>query len=294
MNVLFPRDLKQLFQALAEPGARVLAGGTDLLVRLRSKPDVSCTLVSLDRLAALRGVAEDSGAGNKGAATGVGPGTLHRILRIGAACTHAELLAHPLVRARLPVLAQALADLGSPPIRNMGTLGGNLCTASPAGDTLPPLLALGAEVELASTAGTRRLPLAEFLLGPGRTALQPAEILTAVRVPVPGVNVRQHFEKVGRRDALAVAVVSLAALVRLGHGGKIAEARLAWGSVAPTIWRCPEAEAVLVGRKLSLTALAEAAALVRAQVQPISDVRASADYRREVAGNLLLRLAMLE
>ena len=290
MNLLFPRDMKALFKALDEPGARVLAGGTDLLVRLRSHPDSApATLVSLDRVAALRGVRQDSGG-----QPGDGPGTLHRSLCLGAATTHAELLAHPLIRARLPVLAQALADLGSPPIRNMGTLGGNLCTASPAGDTLPPLLVLGAEVELASRAGTRRLPLASFLLGPGRTALAPGEILAAIHVPIPGVAVRQHFEKVGRRAALAVAVVSLAALVRTGHGGKIAEARLAWGSVGPTVWRCPEAEAALVERKLSLTALAEAASIVRRQVQPIDDVRASADYRREVAGNLLLRLALLE
>ncbi|MDP3428668.1 MAG: xanthine dehydrogenase family protein subunit M [Humidesulfovibrio sp.] len=290
MNLLFPRDLPGLLTALAEPGARVLAGGTDLLVRLRSLPpsgpdsgpdSAPATLVSLDRLAALRGVEEEGG------------GTLHRVLRLGAATTHAELLAHPLIRARLPVLAQALADLGSPPIRNMGTLGGNLCTASPAGDTLPPLLVLGAEVELASRSGARRLPLHRFLLGPGRTALEPGEALVAVHVPVPGVAVRQHFEKVGRRDALAVAVVSLAALVRTGRGGTIAEARLAWGSVGPTVWRCPEAEAALVGRRLSLTALAKAASIVRSQVQPIDDVRASAAYRREVAGNLLLRLAAL-
>lgn len=292
MNVLFPRDLKGLFDALAEPGARVLAGGTDLLVRLRSNPDraatpaTPATLVSLDRLAALRGISEESGGKEGG-------GSLHRVLRLGAACTHAELLAHPLLRARLPVLALALAELGSPPIRNMGTLGGNICTASPAGDTLPPLLVLGATVELASATGKRRLALAKFLLGPGRTALKPGEVLTAVHVPIPGLDVRQHFEKVGRRDALAVAVVSLAALVHVGRNGKIAEAHLTWGSVGPTVWRCPEAEAALVGRRLSLSALAEAAALVRAQVQPIGDIRASAAYRREVAGNLLLRLAVL-
>ena len=287
MNVLFPRSLKGLFQALAEPGARVLAGGTDLLVRLRAVPDsgpaaAPATLVSLDRLAALRGVEEEGG------------GNLRRVLRLGAATTHAELLAHPLLRARLPVLAQALAELGSPPIRNMGTLGGNICTASPAGDCLPPLAVLGAEVELASASGVRRLALDDFLLGPGRTALAPGEILAAVRVPLPGPDEMQHFEKVGRRDALAVAVVSLAALVRLGRGGKIAEARLAWGSVGPTVWRCPEAENTLAGRRLSLTALDEAASIVRSQVQPIDDVRASVAYRREVAGNLLLRLAMLE
>ncbi|OGR34775.1 MAG: hypothetical protein A2051_11770 [Desulfovibrionales bacterium GWA2_65_9] len=298
MNVLFPRDLKGFFKALAEPGARVLAGGTDLLVRLRANPQAtanapegagSATLVSLDRLAALRGIVEDSKAETRDA----GPGNLHRTLRIGAATTHAELLAHPLVRARLPVLAQALAELGSPPIRNMATLGGNICTASPAGDSLPPLLVLGAEVELASAAGVRRMALAEFILGPGRTAFMPGEVLLAVHVPLPAVGCVQHFEKVGRRSALAVAVVSLAALVRLDRRGRIAEARLAWGSVAPTVWRCPEAEAALIGRTLSLTALSAAAAIVRARVQPIDDIRASAAYRREVAGNLLLRLAVL-
>jgi len=281
MNVLFPRSMKALHEALARPDARILAGGTDLLVRLRSGRETAGALVSLDRLAALRGVSEDTRGG------------LHRVLRIGAATTHAELLAHPLVRARLPILACALENLGSPPIRNMGTLGGNLCTASPAGDCLPPLMVLGAELELASAAGTRRLPLAEFILGPGRTALVHGEVLAAVHVPVPGLDAVQHFEKVGRRSALAVAVVSLAALVRPGRGGKVAEARLAWGSVAPTVWRCAEAEGVLAGRRLSLSALTDAAAVVRRRVRPIDDLRASADYRREVAGNLLLRLAVL-
>lgn len=281
MNVLFPRGMKELFVALARPEARILAGGTDLLVRLRAGSQSARTLVSLERVAALRGVAEEGRSG------------LHRVLRIGAATTHAELLAHPLVRARLPVLASALEELGSPAIRNMGTLGGNLCTASPAGDCLPPLTVLGAEVELASAAGTRRLALPEFLLGPGRTALLPGEVLAAVHVPLPGVEVAQHFEKLGRRSAQAVAVVSLAALLRVGSGGHVAEARLAWGSVAPGIWRCPEAEAALTGRRLSLAALRDAAWVVRQQVRPVDDLRASADYRREVAGNLLLRLALL-
>lgn len=278
MNVVLPRDLPELFAALAEPGARVLAGGTDLLVRLRAGRDTAGSLVGLDRLEELRGITEeDSG----------------RALRLGAAATHAELLDHPLVRRRLPVLAAALETLGSPPVRNMGTLGGNLCTASPAGDCLPPLHVLGAEAELLSAAGTRRLALPDFVQGPGRTALGPGEILAAVRVPLPDRDFRHHFEKVARRDALAVAVVSLAALLRTGPGGKVLEARLAWGSVAPTVWRCPEAEAALVGRRLGLSSLRRAASLVRERVRPIDDLRAGAAYRREVAGNLLLRLATL-
>lgn len=280
MNVLSPRDLPELFAALQEPDAQPLAGGTDLLVRLRASQKEGQTLpgalVRLDGIEALRGVTQEAGGA----------------LRLGAACTHAELLAHPLVRRELPELAAALCELGSPPIRNMGTLGGNVCTASPAGDCLPPLTVLGAEVELASLAGTRRMALAEFITGPGRTRLAPGEVLAAVLVP-PARNFQvRHFEKVGRRGALAVAVVSLAALLRLERG-RVAEARLAWGSVGPTIWRCPEAEAALCGRKPTLTALSAAAALVRENIRPIDDVRASADYRRQVAGNLLLRLALL-
>ena len=283
MNVLSPRDLPELFAALQAPQTQLLAGGTDLLVRLRAAQAKGGqgpqTLVRLDGIDALRGVERTPGG----------------CLRLGAASTHAELLAHPLLRAQLPELAAALAELGSPPIRNMGTLGGNICTASPAGDTLPPLVALGAEVELVSALGVRRMALADFITGPGRTRLEPGEVLAAALVPPrPDFQVR-HFEKVGRRSALAVAVVSLAVLLKLERGRvpRVVEARLAWGSVGPTVWRCPEAEAALVGQRLTLSSLGRAAAIVRAQVRPIDDLRASADYRRQVAGNLLLRLAVL-
>jgi len=281
MNVLTPRELPELFATLAAtPGARLLAGGTDLLVRLRAAQGrgeaTPEALLRLDGIEALRGVKRLADGG----------------LRLGAACTHAELLAHPLLRAELPELAIALSNLGSPPIRNMGTLGGNICTASPAGDTLPPLMALGAELELASASGARRMALCDFITGPGRTRLEPGEVLAAVLVPpMPTFQVR-HFEKVGRRSALAVAVVSLAALLRLERG-RIAEARLAWGSVGPTVWRCPAAEAALAGQRLTLSALGRAAGIVREHIRPIDDVRASAEYRRQVAGNLLLRLAVL-
>lgn len=280
MRVLAPQSLPELFEALAAPGARPLAGGTDLLVRLRAAREAGVAdppaLVRLDRVAQLKGVSRQADGQ----------------VRLGAACTHAELLAHPLVRETLPELVQALAELGSPPIRNMGTLGGNVCTASPAGDTLPPLAALEAEVELLSAGGTRRMPLDAFITGPGRTRLEPGEVLAAVLArPAQDFQVRR-FEKVGRRGALAIAVVSLAALLRLS-GGRIAEARLAWGSVGPTVWRCPQAEQALLGRRLSLRALSEAARIVGREIRPIDDLRASAGYRRQVAGNLLLRLAAL-
>ncbi|WP_415518370.1 MAG: xanthine dehydrogenase family protein subunit M [Desulfovibrio aminophilus] len=275
-RVLLPATLPELWEALAaSPGAPLLAGGTDLLVRLRARRQRPEALVGLERLAELRTIRRQG-----------------RSLRIGALATHAMIAGHPLVLRHAPVLARAVSEVGGPAIRNMGTLGGNLCTASPAGDSLPALAVLEARVELLSAGGTRLLPLSGFLLGPGRTALAPGEIVGAVRVPLAADFQVQHFEKVGRRAALAIAVVSLAVLARL-EKGVVAEARLAVGSAAPTVLRCPEAEELLRGGRLTLSALERAAKAVRAAVRPIDDARASAGYRRQVAGNLLLRLADL-
>jgi len=276
-EVLLPASLMELWTALARwPQAGLFAGGTDLLVRLRRQQARPEALVCLERVTELMVLEEREGG-----------------LFLGAGVTHTQLLAHPLVQQRLPVLAQALAVLGSPLVRNMGTLGGNLVTASPAGDILPPFYALGAQVELRSAKGSRSLPIHRFILGPGRVDLQPGEIVTGVVVDgASGYNL-QHYEKVGQRQALAIAVVSLAALLRLSPEGLVEKARLAWGSVGPTVVTCPAAEAVLVGRPLTLVSLQEAAGLAQEAVSPIDDLRASAAYRRAVAGNLLLRLAHL-
>ena len=131
----------------------------------------------------------------------------------------------------------------------------------------------------------------DFILGPGRTALQSGEILAAVHIPRPRDGTIQHFEKVGLRNALACSLVSLATLIALDNHGRVEQATLAWGSVGPTIARCPEAERHLIGKPLTESVLSEAADMVRRAVSPIDDVRADADYRRRVAGNLLLRLA---
>jgi len=281
MMVLTPTSLPELYDALALSGARALAGGTDLLVRLRTEArrgeNEPTTLVRLDGVPELRGISI----------------TAEGAVRLGACSTHAELLDDVAVRENLAPLGQALAELGSPAIRNMGTLGGNLCTASPAGDCLPPLTVLEAQVEIGGPAGLRRMPLAEFITGPGCTRLEPGEAVLAVEAALSDDFAVRHFEKVGRRGALAIAVVSLAALLKLDGRGRVAVARLAWGSVGPAVWRCPEAEAALLGVRPTLPALKRVAAIVRKRVSPIDDVRASAEYRREVAGNLLLRLAAL-
>lgn len=270
-RVVRPDSLQALWAAL-DAGALPMAGGTDLLVRRRGLPP--CDVALLDALPGFAAVDVTCGQA-----------------RIGAGATHAALAASPRLGRTLPVLAKALSQLGSPLIRNMGTLGGNIATASPAGDTLPPLLALDAVVELASRRGTRQMPLAAFLLGPGRTALEPGEIIAAVLVPLPAAGALHHFEKVGRRDALAIAVASLAAVIERDGDGFVTRARLAVGSLAPTAMRCPEAEDWMVGRRLDRETLAGVGRRIRDAVSPIDDIRATAAYRLRLAANLPLRLS---
>ncbi len=274
-SVFLPQKLEELWPRLEDCSTSLYAGGTDLLVRLREGALKAGNLVCLERLAELKKV-EDLGDA----------------VRIGAVCTHTQLLADPLVRRHFPILIRALRVLGSPPIRHQGTIGGNIGTASPAGDTLGPLYALRAEVELRTRETARRLPIEDFIQGPGRTVMLSGEIITGVRiVKCPAFNLH-HYEKVGQRRALAIAIAGLAVLMRVGGDQTIEEVRLAWGSVGPTVVTSAPVEALLRGRPLSPEVLREAADLARQVVAPIDDLRASADYRREVAGNLLRRLQL--
>jgi xanthine dehydrogenase FAD-binding subunit len=273
-QVLLPRSLSDLWAMMCDlPDAAVYAGGTDLLVKIRSGSIPPKNLICLERIQALKGVVD------------------HGDRMVILACTSlSQLLQESAISRHVPVLAKAITCLGSPLIRNMGTIGGNVCTASPAGDTLAPLYALNARVELASEAGVRSLPIDRFILGPGQTLLETGEILSAIHVEKPHPEAIQHFEKVGRRNALACSLASMAAIIRLSDDGIVMAASLAWGSVGPTVITCSEAAANLLGQPLSADSLADAAAIVQKAVCPITDIRATADYRRAVAGNLLLRL----
>lgn len=259
---------------LVVEGGRPLAGGTDLFVRLRKGTEQPACLVYLGDLRELQGIREREGG-----------------IEIGAAATHAEILAAP-ATARLEILRLALRAIGSPALRHMGTLGGNVVNASPAGDGLVPLYLLEAQVNVTGPVGERSLPIEEFIRGPGKTALQPGELVRSITVPFPRDGARSYFRKVGRRRGLVIAVASLGALVWLEEG-TIEEARLALGSVAPTVVRPREVERALAGRPLTADALAELRDALSSAVQPISDLRGSAQYRRQVAGNLLLDLASL-
>ncbi|RJR25285.1 MAG: xanthine dehydrogenase family protein subunit M [Desulfobacteraceae bacterium] len=272
--VFLPRSKEELWDLLSRyPDAMVYAGGTDLLVRLRKGILDPKVLVCLERIDSLKSV-EDQG---------------DRFF-VGACATHARLLAEPVIGRLYPVLFQALSQLGSPHIRNMGTIGGNIVTASPAGDTLPPLYVLSARVLISGREESREVPIKDFIIGPGRTGLRSGEIIEGVRIEKMQPYNLAVFEKIGQRKALSISIVSLAALLKISESGIVEKARFAWGSVGPTIVVSPEAESFLVGKRLEEGYLKEAATFARRAASPIDDVRASASYRRLVAGNLLFRL----
>lgn len=271
-----PTTLPEAWRLLAaHPGAVLLAGGTDLLVRIRAREIRPPAVVSLRRIPVLAGATVERGGG----------------LRIGAATPVADLLRHPAVVRRYPLLAQALRVMASPQIRNVATLGGNLCNASPCADTAPPLLAYEARVVLERARGRRELPLEAFFLGPGETARRPGEILTAVRLPSPPPGARVLFHK-QRRVHLDLALASVAVLLQF-RGSTCRRARIAAGSVGPTPLRLREVERLIEGRVVTPELAAQAGALAARSVSPIDDLRATAAWRRTIV-EVRLRRAILE
>jgi CO/xanthine dehydrogenase FAD-binding subunit len=266
---LRPRSLEEAVSALAAHGGRILSGGTDFFPAQGDRP-VSDPVIDISNLEELAGVAVAADE-----------------VRIGARATWSTILAAPLPRA-FDGLKLAAREVGSIQIQNRGTVGGNLCNASPAADGVPPLLALDAQVELLSPAGMRRLPLREFLTGYRRTALGPGEFLTAVVVP-RGIEGPSTFLKLGARRYLVISIAMVAAILELDPLGRVSQARIAVGACSAVAERLAALEARLVGAQArpGLGALATAEHL--AMLSPISDVRASAEYRRDAALTLVRR-----
>ncbi len=262
-----PRSLREALSCMDQtPNARLIAGGTDLLVKQRKeRPGVAAPLISLRSVSELRQIDIDG-----------------ERLRIGSAVPLTDVAASPGLAERFPVLVDSIRVLGSRQIRNVATLGGNLCNASPAADTAPALLTLDATVELVGTDGTRELPLAEFLHGPGQTALMPGEILTAVILDPPPPGAGMAFLRKGRVK-MDLAIVSLAVVLSM-DGDVCVQARLAAGAVAPVPLRLDAAESILVGSQLDAATIQRAQAAAQAAIAPISDLRSSADYRRRLLG----------
>jgi len=257
----------------------VLAGGTDLMPQTRAgRLQFQPVLMNVRRVPELGGI-DDQGT----------------MVRIGALVTITELLESQLVRERLNLLWQACNHFASDQIRNAATVGGNVCNASPAGDTLVPLLALNACAVLAAKPNgalqLRRVPLNGFFLGPGRSCRVPAELLTAIEVPLPPAGFKGEFYKHGTRPGLDIAAIAIALGARR-DGAVLRDVRVAFGAVAPTPVRAPRTEAAIEGRSVDAAMLETAACTALEEVHPISDVRASDWYRRELIHNMIKRVLM--
>ena len=275
MGYLVAASLSEALDALGKPDAAVIAGGTDWFPAQGTKP-LRGDLVDITRVPGLRGITRDTHD------TGG--------WRIGGATTWTDL-----IRADLPPafdgIKAAAREVGSIQIQNAGTVAGNLCNASPAADGVPPLLTLGAEVELASTTGTRRMALSDFLKGPRQTARRPGEVLTALIIPDLPAGAQGAFLKLGARHYLVISIAMVAALVTVDRG-RIVQAAVAVGSCSATAQRLPALEADLTGRSADDVLAAGAAFITLAHLAPlapIGDVRGSADYRMEAAATLCAR-----
>ena len=263
-----PESVTDALDALArlDGEARLVAGGTALVPMIRLglvKPE---RLISLNRLSALAEINTDAGAG----------------LEIGAMATHAAIERSGLVREGWPLLAEAVRRVASPAIRTSGTIGGNLAYAEAASDPAPALLCLDAEVRVAGPDGSRTVPIARFFRGFYEAALEPGEIVTAVRVPPTPAGARSGYVKFTSRSAEDKPLIGVAALVVLDAAGRCVEVRIGLGGAAPTPMRTNEAEHIVRGEALSDAAVRAAAEAAAHEAEPLSDLMGSADYRREM------------
>jgi CO/xanthine dehydrogenase FAD-binding subunit len=268
-----PNSLGEVLAVLEElrgKKAHVLAGGTDLIPRLRDRSKQADYLVDITGAGLNHVVFENDQA------------------RIGALVTFATLCQHPEILRRLPAIAEAAVNVGAVQTRGLATIGGNLCEGVPSNDSAPALLVLDAKFRLQSKGADRLVPAEDFFVGPRQTLLQPGEIMTEIIVPLQD-SYKTTFLRFGRRKALTLSLVSAAAGVALGPSQELAAVRIALGAVAPTPIRAHKAEQVLNQQKISAELLARAAAISATEISPISDVRASADYRRRITAVLVRR-----
>jgi carbon-monoxide dehydrogenase medium subunit len=251
-------------------GARIVAGCTNVLPDIRAKKIAACTLVDISKLAELKGIDVRG----------------DRVI-IGSLTTINELLHSDLVASHGQVLWQVGRRFADPLTRNRATIGGNLANASPAGDGVVPLLALEAKVIVASLAAEREIPVAEFLTGPGRSALQPNELIVGVSF-TKTTAMRSVFIKFGMRKSMAISLASIGLMVGL-DGDRVEQVRIALGALAPTAIRARQTEDYLTGKPLAPEVVTRAQEIIRTEAKPISDVRASREYRVHLAGVLLKR-----
>ncbi len=268
-------SLDEAVSALAEFGeeARIIAGGTDLILEIeRGVRKGITTLIDVSKIPGLENIVEDT------------DGVIH----IGPLATHNHVVSSPLIREKAYALLQSCWEVGSPQIRNRGTVAGNLVTASPANDTISPLMALDAKLALLSSRGERVVSLSDFYTGVRKTVLASDEVITDIFFKAPGANQHSFFIKTALRKAQAISVINISVLLTL-HGQEVADAKITLGAAAPTIIHAQEAENFLVGKQLDETVIAEAAKLTSGAARPISDLRGSAEYRDYMIGVIAKR-----
>lgn len=268
-----PRTLKEALQLKGKHGSslKVLAGGTDLVRDMNLEFKIPQAVMWTGNLG-LEYIKQVEG-----------------VIHIGSATRMQTAGVSKLLQQKATALAMAAGKMASPPVRSLATLGGNLCTASPAGDTVCAMLGLGASVVLASKGKKRVVPLDEFFAGPGKTVIEPGEILTEILVKPTGAREGSAYAKIGRRAALTLAVVNVTSRVKLDAKGNCTEVIIAMGAVAPTPRRAVKAEKVLRGKPFTPEAIAQAAETAATEIKPIDDVHGTAWYRRKTIPVLVAR-----
>ncbi len=260
-----PETIEEAISLLDEfKEAKVIAGGTDLIPLIRDGKYTPQKMVDISFIDELNFVREEGG-----------------YIKIGAATTHSDILNSKILNEKTNVLVQAVKNLGSPQIRNLGTIGGNLCNASPAADTAPPLLVLEAELLIQGSKGERRIPVKDFFLGPGKTILKRNEILREIHIPSEVGKMKGVFLKLGRREAHTLSIVCTAVLLKADT--EFEDIRIALGAVAPIPIRAKETESYLRGKEVTEKKIDEGTEIVKKEVKPITDVRGTKEYRTEMS-----------
>lgn len=275
MEMYSPTTVEECLYLLfdQEKSVRLVAGGTDAVVRLKDGVYLPEVWINLKELKELRYIREEENG-----------------IHIGPLTTHTDMIHSKLLQEKADCLVQAAREVGAVQLQNMGTIGGNLATASPAGDTIPPLFVLDAEVEVSSFQEKRIVPIQEFFTGPGKTVLAPNEMITNIIIRPQDENEIGIFEKLGPRKAQSISIVNVAINLRMGEGPReCLSGKIAFGSVAPTVIRTKKCEQMLTLSSLDDIAIENIAAAAWKEVMPITDKRASAKYRRSMASALLQR-----
>lgn len=269
-----PQKIEEALEILSRYGkeTKVIAGGTDLLVQYYDRLYEINSWLDLKNISGLKKIRINKNQ-----------------MEIGAMVTHTQIEKSEDIKKYFPILGQAAADIGSPQIRNRGTVGGNIVNASPAGDLLAPLMAYDAKFRLLSIQGEKIVPAEEFFIGPKKTILEPTQLLARIILPLPSERTYGSWIKIGKRKALIIATITLALVVEMAEDNKtVKDVRTCLGSVAPTPIEIKEVGEKMIGKKFSELDFSQLGQIVEDKVSPIDDIRGTREYRKDVAKNIMI------